>query len=214
MRLGLVSSKCLAHILQCETKNASGGHCGHEVLCIVCSLEPAILKVQQWTSPSGHPADHQTTVKKQIGIIIVGTEGYHLARWLKPEFPELLKGPRLYDRPVKRALVHKNARLGLDVVLHRVIAIEVIWRKVGKHGDSGAKLINGVQLEGTNLQRQYVKLACVGHDLTDWRADVAGGLRLALAVAKQVSNQFSGGGLAVGSGYSNAQAKRIPPAQL
>ena len=67
--------------------------------------------------------------------------------------------------------MEENIFLGLDILLHGVVVVQVVGAYVGDHGDMGA-LVHGHQLEGGQLQHGVVLLHHVGHVGQQRPADV------------------------------------------
>src|SRR6185369_15680218 len=59
---------------------------------------------------------------------------------------------RIHHRPVVRALVREDARLGLPVLLEARVAIEMIGGEVQEHGHVRPKRVRPLELEAGDLE--------------------------------------------------------------
>ncbi len=87
-----------------------------------------------------------------------------------------------------------------EIALHVRIAVQMVGGEVQPDGDPRLEAGDGLKLEGTHFDGQHVIRFIARRDFTHGQTVVATGDSLASAVVEHALEEFSGGGLAVGTG--------------
>jgi hypothetical protein len=104
------------------------------------------------------------------------------------------------DSKAVAGLGFKEAALGGFVILHGVVAIEVIGSEVETDADGGAEVVDGFQLEAGDFQDVPLIGAGRGNHGGGRGTDVAAHLVGDAGDAEDVTGEGGGGGFAVGAG--------------
>ena len=112
---------------------------------------------------------------------------------------------QIEHRPVIGTLVAEDVGLGLGVLLHGVVVVQVVGGQIGDHGDVGA-LLHGHQLEGGQLQHGVIVVLHAGHIGQQRAADVAAHIDVLPRLLQKLGDQGGGGGFAVAAGHAHQSA--------
>ena len=104
-------------------------------------------------------------------------------------------------RPVPRLLVEIDVPLGVGILLHGVVIVQVVGGQVGEHGHVGAEG-HGHQLEGGQLHHDHVIRRHAAHVGQQGLADVAAHVDVEPGLFQKLADEGGGGGLAVASRHA------------
>ena len=99
-------------------------------------------------------------------------------------------------------LVEQDVPLGVDVLLHILVVVEVVGGHVGDDGDVGA-LVHTDELEAGQLHHGHVVGAHLGQHGQQGCADVAAQMHPAACGLVELGDKGGGGGLAVRAGHGH-----------
>ena len=101
-----------------------------------------------------------------------------------------------------RGLVQQDVALGVDVLLHILVVVQMVGGDVGHHGHIGAGM-HADELEAGQLYHGHIVGAHLGQHGQQRCTDVAAQMYLAASGLEELGDQGRGGGLAVGAGHSH-----------
>ena len=99
-------------------------------------------------------------------------------------------------------LVQQDVALGIDVLLHILVVIQMIRRDIGHNGDVGAGMHTD-ELEAGKLHHRHILRRHLGQHGQQCCADVAAQMHLTACGFVKFGDQGGGGGLAVRAGHSH-----------
>ena len=150
-----------------------------------------------------HP-DGAVSHKDALLQLHLAAEQRHTAAGLGGEAAGNVVVPVQHQQTV-RPLVGKDVLLGLDVLLHGLVYVQVVGRQIGDDRDIRA-LLHGHQLEGGQLQDSDISRlhpVCIGQQRF---ADIAAQIDVLPRRLEQLGNNRRGGGLAVAPRYRDGFA--------
>ena len=110
-------------------------------------------------------------------------------------------------------MVLQNAHFRIDIVLHLVVAVEVVGRDVEQHGDVGAEVVHIVELERRQLNH-VVFVGFFGDLQCERMADVASQTHVVACLAENMVDEARRGCFAVGTRDTNHFRLRIAACEL
>lgn len=144
---------------------AAGQEGGHDVFRVVALVQGGIRQVQQGLVSLHDLRFPVIKVRRRI-FRTEGANGYVQVR--KPLFGA-------YHGQVVFRLVVENVQLGVVVILHGLVAVHVVRRKIEPYGHVRVEIADGFQLEGADLQRQHVRHGVPEQDFRHRDAVIAAG---------------------------------------
>ena len=101
-----------------------------------------------------------------------------------------------------RHLMDEDVPLGVDVLLHILVVVQMVGGNVGDHRDLRA-LVHTDQLEAGQLHNRHILRSHLGQHGQQSGADVATQVHLAASGLIELGDEGGGGGLAVGAGHAH-----------